>query len=180
MHLDLLEAHQSGRIRMVAARASDFFGPHVDGSAFGERFVSQVRAGRRVDILGDPDARHTVTYVPDLAAAMVTLASAPDAWGRAWHVPNSTTVTQREIVETAGRAAGTTPRVRAVARWQLRAIGMFSAPMRETVEMAYEFEHDFVVDHSDYTRHFGDRSTPLADAFAATMRSHASAVAGAA
>ncbi len=173
MHLDLLEAHQAGRVRMVAARASDFFGPHVDGSAFGERFVSQVRAGRKVDILGEPDALHTVTYVPDLATAMVTLASTPEAWGRAWHVPNAATVTQREIVEIAARAAGTTPNVRPVARWQLRAIGMFSAPMRETIEMAYEFEHDFVVDHSDYAHHFGDHSTSLEDAFAATMGSRA-------
>jgi nucleoside-diphosphate-sugar epimerase len=176
MHLDLLDAHQAGRIRMVVARASDFFGPHVDGSAFGERFASQVRAGKKVDILGDPDALHTVTYVPDLATAMVTLASTPEAWGRAWHVPNAATVTQREIVETAARAAGTTPKVRQVARWQLRAIGMFSAPMRETIEMAYEFEHDFVVDHSDYASHFGDHSTSLADAFAATMGSLASGV----
>ena len=180
MHLDLLDAHQAGRIRMVAARASDFFGPHVDGSAFGERFVSQVRASRKVDILGDPDALHTVTFVPDLAVAMVTLAATPRSWGRAWHVPNATAVTQREIVEIAARAAGTTPKIRPVARWQLRALGMFSAPMRETVEMADEFEHDFVVDHSDYVRHFGDHSTSLPDAFAATMRNEPSATRGAA
>ena len=76
MYLDLVDAHQAGRIRMVVARASDFFGPHVDGSAFGERFLSQVVAGRKVDILGDPDARHSVTFVVDLAAAMVRLAEA--------------------------------------------------------------------------------------------------------
>ncbi len=57
---------------------------------------------------------------------------------------------------------------------------MFSAPMRETVEMAYEFEHDFVVDHSDYADHFGDHSTPLADAFALTMGSAQVGIAGAA
>ena len=83
MYLDLVEAHQAGRIRMVVARASDFFGPHVDGSAFGERFVSQVTAGRKVDILGDPEALHSVTYVPDLGAAMVRLASEPGRRGDA-------------------------------------------------------------------------------------------------
>ena len=180
MYLDLVEAHLAGRIRMVVARASDFFGPHVDGSAFGERFISQVTAGKKVDILGDPEARHSVTFVPDLAATMVRLASAPESWGRAWHVPNAPAVTQRELVEIASRAAGTRPTIRRVARWQLKALGMFSAPMRETVEMAYEFEHDFVVDHSDYADHFGDHSTPLADAFAVTMRSEHVDVAGAA
>jgi nucleoside-diphosphate-sugar epimerase len=158
MSLDLVEAHQAGRIRMVAARASDFFGPHVDGSAFGERFVSQVRAGKKVDLLGDPDALHTVTYVPDLAAATVRLAGEPESWGRAWHVPNAPAVSQRELVELAARAAGTSPGVRRVARWQL-----------EMVEMAYEFEHDFVVDASEYVARFGDHSTDLAAAFAATF-----------
>ena len=57
---------------------------------------------------------------------------------------------------------------------------MFSAPMRETVEMTYEFEHDFVVDHSDYADRFGDHATPLEAAFAATMRSEHLDIAGAA
>ncbi len=180
MYLDLVEAHQNGRIRMVVARASDFFGPDVDGSAFGGRFVSQVRAGKKVDILGDPDALHTVTFVPDLAEAMVRLGEAPDTWGRAWHVPNAPAVSQRQLVDTAARAAGTRPTARSVARWQLKAIGMFSAPMREMVEMAYEFEHDFVVDHRDYTARFGDHATPLVDAFAETFRRNDAVTAGAA
>ncbi len=169
MYLDLVEAHQAGRIRMVVARASDFFGPHVDGSAFGDRFVSQVAAGKKVDILGDPEALHSVTYVPDLATAMIRLAGEPDSWGRAWHVPNAPAVTQRDLVAIAGRAARTEPVVRRIARWQLRALGLFVPPMRETVEMMYEFEHDFVVDHSDYAAHFGDHATPLDAAFEATM-----------
>jgi nucleoside-diphosphate-sugar epimerase len=173
---ELLEAHRSGRIRMVVARAADFVGPGTQ-SAFGTRFVSQVLAGGKVDVLGDPDTLHSVTYVPDLGAAMVRLASEPAAWGRAWHVPNAPAVTQRELVRMAAAAAGTTPSIRVVRRWQLKAIGTFVAPMREMVEMAYEFEHDFVVDHSTFAEAFGDRSTPLADAWAATIAAESSSTA---
>ncbi len=174
MWRDLLAAHESGRIRAVAARASDFFGPHVEGSAYGERFVSQVRAGKKVDLVGDPDATHSVTYVPDLAAAMVLLSSEPTAWGRAWHVPNAPAVTQRQLVELAGRAAGTTPTVRSIRGWQMRALATFVAPLREMIEMSYEFDHDFVVDHGDYATRFGDTATPLEDALAATFGALAS------
>ena len=180
MSLDLMEAHQAGRIRMVAARASDFFGPHVDGSAFGERFVSQVRAGKKVDLLGDPHTLHSVTFVPDLATAMIRLANEPDSWGRAWHVPNAPAVSQRELVELAARAAGTSPKVRRVAKWQIRALGTFVTPMREMVEMAYEFEHDFVVDHSQYVARFGDHSTDLTTAFDVTFGGKAFSERGAA
>jgi nucleoside-diphosphate-sugar epimerase len=171
MHLDLLEAHQRQRIRMVVARASDFIGPQVEASAYGERFVSQVNAGGKVDILGDPDSLHSVTFVPDLATAMIRLADEPTSWGRAWHVPNAPAVSQRELVAIAAHAAGTRPTIRRVTRWQLAAIGVFSKPMRETVEMTYAFEHDFVVDHSDYATHFGEQATPLDEALAAAVRS---------
>jgi nucleoside-diphosphate-sugar epimerase len=169
MHLDLLEAHRAGRVRMVVARAADFLGPGVDGSSYGARFVGQVRSGGKVDVLGDPDALHTVTFVPDLAAAMVELAHRPESWGRAWHAPNAPAVSQRELVRLAGQVAGTNPTVRPVKRWQLRALGLVSAPMRETVEMAYEFEHDFVVDDAAFTARFTTRATPLREALTATL-----------
>lgn len=180
MHIDLVQAHDSGRIRMVVARTSDFVGPHVDGSAYGSRFVSQVMAGRKVDLLGNPDALHSVTFVPDLATAMTRLADEPESWGRAWHVPNAPALTQRALVDLAGAAAGTRPTIRRIAPWQLKAFGVFSAPMRETVEMAYEFEHDFVVDHQDYAARFGDHATPLDQAFAATVRATDTTVEGSA
>jgi nucleoside-diphosphate-sugar epimerase len=168
MYRELVEAHRSGRIRMVVARAADFVGPGTQ-SAFGTRLVGQVLAGGKVDVLGDPDALHSVTSVADLAAAMVRLAGEPSAWGRAWHVPNAPAVTQRELVGMAAAAAGTSPSIRVVRRWQLRAIGTVVAPMREMVEMAYEFEHDFVVDHSAYADAFGAHATPLPDVWSATV-----------
>src|SRR6056297_317366 len=114
MWRELAAAHEAGRVRAVAARAADFFGPHVDGSSVGSRFFEALLAGKPVEVLGDPDTRHTVTYVPDLAEAMVRLGGAEDAWGRPWHVPNAPTVTQRELVRLAGEVAGVTSRVRRI------------------------------------------------------------------
>ena len=81
----LLAAHASGRAQCVAGRATDFFGPGVRVSALGERFWPALLAGKPVDWVGDPDARHSFAYLPDLAAAYVTLAQTPSALGRAWH-----------------------------------------------------------------------------------------------
>jgi hypothetical protein len=47
--------------------------------------------------------------------------------------------------------------------------GLFVPAARETVEMMYEFEKPFVVDHSKFTATFGDISTPLEDSIAATV-----------
>ncbi|MBM3799073.1 MAG: NAD-dependent dehydratase, partial [Actinobacteria bacterium] len=43
-------------------------------------------------------------------------------------------------------------------------------------EMLYEFEHDFVIDHSAYAAVFGDHATPLDESLAVTIdwfRQHA-------
>ena len=168
----LAVAHREGRVRTVAARAADFIGPGVEGSAVGERFFRALLTGRAVEVLGDPDALHTYTYVPDLAASMVTLAGAPDAWGRAWHVPSAPPVQQRHLVERAAALAGVRPQVRRVGPVALRLAGLFSPGAREMVELLHEFTDDFVVDHGDWSARFGTGPTPLDAALEATIASY--------
>jgi nucleoside-diphosphate-sugar epimerase len=52
----------------------------------------------------------------------------------------------------------------------LRAIGLFNPGIRETIEMLYEFEEPFVVDHSKFERAFGEQATPLREAIQSTVR----------
>jgi hypothetical protein len=46
----------------------------------------------------------------------------------------------------------------------IRAIGLVSPEIRETVEMAYQFDRPFVLDSSAAQETFGLRPTSLADA----------------
>jgi len=169
MWRDLEDAHHAGRVRVVAARASDFFGPGVDGSAVGARFFGPLAKGKAAAVVGDPDRLHTYTYVADYGEALVRLSETPRTWGRAWHVPNSPTITTRAFAARAAAIAGTGPRLRRLARWQLRLIGTVLPAVREMVEMLYEFEEDWVVDSSAYTAALGDHVTPLDAALAATI-----------
>ena len=52
----------------------------------------------------------------------------------------------------------------------LWALGLFNPALRETIEMLYEFEEPFVVDHSAFARAFGDQATPLREAIRRTVR----------
>ena len=169
MWRDLQAAHDAGRLRVVAARAADFFGPGVEDSAVGRRFFGPLAQGKVVRVIGDPDRRHTYTYVPDFGEAMVRLSATPEAWGQAWHVPNAPTITTRAFAARAAELAGTRLRVRETPRWQLRLLGRFVPPVGEIVEMLYEFEEDFVVDHTPYAALLGDHATPLDEALAATL-----------
>ena len=81
-------AHAAGDVPVVIARASDYFGPETADSVVGERFFGPIIAGKTYRAVGDPDAPHSVTYVPDFARAIVDLARHDEAFGGAWHVPN--------------------------------------------------------------------------------------------
>ena len=169
MWRDLLAAHEAGRLRVVAGRASDFFGPGVVGSAVGERFFRAVVHGKAAEVMGDPGRLHTYTYIADFGEALVRLSEQPGSWGQAWHVPSAPAVSTRQFAEMAAAVAGTQARLRRLARWQLALIGTFVPAIREMPEMLYEFEQDWVVDHAAYTALAGDHATPLEAAIRATV-----------
>jgi nucleoside-diphosphate-sugar epimerase len=170
MWRDLQEAHQAGRLRVVAGRASDFFGPDVEASAVGGRFFRALVRGKAAEVIGDPDRLHTYTYVPDFGEALVRLSEAPQVWGRAWHVPSAPAISTRAFADRAAAIAGSRARLRRLARWQLRLVGALRPDVGEMVEMVPEFERDWVVDHSAYAAILGEHATPLDTALAATVR----------
>ncbi|CAB4580948.1 MAG: NAD-dependent epimerase/dehydratase family protein [Actinobacteria bacterium] len=181
MAADLLEGHAAGRFRATFARASDFIGPEVTGSAMGDRVVPRVLAGKKVSLLGDVDAPHHLAYMPDVARTLVTIATDERAWGRPWHVPHAPAVSQRAMVQALAAAAGTTVEVASVPRVALRVLGVFSPMMRELQETLYQFERPWVADSTLTEQTFGLRATPIAEQAEATVawfRDRASVPAG--
>lgn len=169
---DLVAAHRSGVVRTAVVRSSDFFGPYVEGSAFGERFFPPLAAGKKAELYGLAERLHSVTYIRDLAQALVSVAADSTSWGRAWHAPTAPAQTMGRIVELAAQAARVNPRYRIVPAWQLRLFGLFSAGAAETVEMLYEFTEDFVVDSSAIEVRFDLTPTPLDSSIAETIAWH--------
>jgi nucleoside-diphosphate-sugar epimerase len=169
MSRELMEANASGKVRVAIGRASDFFGPRVLASAAGEQVFGRAVAGKSAQVAGDPDQPHTYTYAPDIGRGLVILGEREEALGRAWHLPSPETVTTRRFVETIFEEVGKPARVQAAPKILLRAMGIFNPPLRETLEMLYEFEEPFVVDHSEFERAFGIRATPLREAIKETV-----------
>jgi nucleoside-diphosphate-sugar epimerase len=170
MSEELMEAHKSGRVRVAIGRASDFFGPRVLTSAAGEQVFGRAVEGKSAQVAGDPDQSHTYTYAPDIGRGLVILGEREEALGQAWHLPSPETLTTRRFVEMIFEEAGRPARVQAAPKILLRALGMFNPGIRETIEMLYEFEEPFVVDHSKFEQAFGEHATPLKEAIGETVR----------
>jgi nucleoside-diphosphate-sugar epimerase len=175
---DAIRAHREGRVRVVEARASDYFGPGLtDASQLG-RVVPRILAGKSVRVLGNPDLPHSWTYVPDVTRALVTLATDPRAWGQAWHVPTAAPQTQREMIAGFAAMAGVAvPDVGSLPRLALRAAGIVSPTVRSLREISYQVDQPFVVDSSKFTQTFGQNPTSTREALGETVASWTSAVA---
>jgi nucleoside-diphosphate-sugar epimerase len=169
MTADLLAAAQSGRVRMTIGRASDFFGAGVTESTLGSRVFGNALAGKRADFIGNPSLPHTYSYVPDIAAGLITLGSDERAIGQIWHLPGPQTVTTRTLLDLVAADVGHPVVVRAIHTTVARAIGLVSPMMRGLAEMSYEFEQPFVLDTSKYEATFTSPTTPLATAISDTL-----------
>ncbi|WP_416404827.1 NAD-dependent epimerase/dehydratase family protein [Arthrobacter sp. LFS091] len=166
----LLKARREHAANTVSVVAGDFFGPRVKMAHAGERMVTPILSGKRLQFIGSANQPHSFTYVPDLAASMIAAAGKPEVWNSVLHAPTGAAVTQREIAVAHARAAGlTTPKVSAVPGWVLRAAGLVSTDMRELAELLYQFERPFVMDSSESQRILGLDPTPLPEAAATTM-----------
>ncbi len=164
-----------GRVRVTEARASDFFGPGVVESSFFGRNVDRLLAGRKVYLLGDPDAPHTWTYVPDVGRTLAVLGTDERAWGRPWHVPSGPARTQRELATRFCEIAGApAPRIGVLPPAAVSAAGLVSAQLRELKETRYQFDRPFLLDSTSCTRTFGLEATPLDEALSA-VATHATA-----
>lgn len=178
VRVDLLAARAASPTATVSVAASDFYGPMVRMAHAGERMVGAVLAGRTLRVLGDPDAPHSWTYVPDLAAAMIRAADDRSLWGSFLHAPTAPPVSQRELVGRYAAAAGVeAPRVAGMPTWALRAVGAVHRGTREMAEMLYQFQSPFVLDSVASQGRLGQAPTPLAEGAQTTVewwREHAS------
>lgn len=165
------ELHEQGRVKAVEVRASDFFGPGVtDGGHLAARVMPRLLRGKPVSTLGDPDAPHSWTYLPDVAGALVEVAGEERAWGHAWHVPTEPALSTREMVDRLAARAGTGPvAVRGLPPAVLGAASVFSPLIRELKEVRYQFDRPFVVDSSAYEAAFALRATPVDEQIRATV-----------
>lgn len=166
----LLAARDAHSTPTVSVAASDFYGPRVLTSHMGERVIAPILAGKPVRVLASADLPHSFTYVPDLAAAMITAAASPSLWNTVLHAPTAPAVSQREMIEMFSAAAQLpSPKVGTIPAWALRLLSAVPGPMKELGDTLYQFRYPYVLDSGRSEAILGQQPTSLVDGTAATM-----------
>ena len=169
MSQELRSAHDAAQVEVAIGRASDYFGPAALSSFLGDKVFGKALSGKAAQVIGDPDLPHSYSYTPDVAAALITLGTAPESVGQTWHLPVGETRTTRQVIDQVYRLAGHRPRIQAAGRTTLRLLGLVRPEMREYLHTIYQFSEPWVVDDSKFRTAFGGTCTPLDEALATTL-----------
>ncbi len=158
----LLEAHRAGKLQALVARSADFYGPGVRNvSILTETVFKPLSQGKKANWLGRDDKKHSFTYVPDAARATALLGNTPSAYGQVWHLPTAADpCTGREWIAHIAAALKTQPRYRVAGSGLVRLLGVFMPIMRETVEMLYQYDRDYIFDSRKFEAAFNIAPTP--------------------
>lgn len=157
----IFEAIEAGRIEALIARAADFYGPKNETSWLMETIAKPLHQGKRANILGAADKKHSFTYTPDAGRATALLGNTPDAYDQVWHLPtHPDTLTQAEWVDVFAKEMGiANPKYMEVPKFMVRLVGIFSPVMREFPEMLYQFDRDYFLDSSKFEERFDFKPT---------------------
>lgn len=136
-------------------RASDYFGSGAGSMAHaGDRLMQPVKQGKTAWVFGDPNVKHSWSYLPDIGQCLTLLATRPELSNRYWVAPFSGAASLQEL-------AGPEAKVRQISRVLIRFLALFNPMMKEMLAGAYMHDEPFLADDSAFCEASGFKPTPL-------------------
>jgi nucleoside-diphosphate-sugar epimerase len=167
----LMDEVKAGNITALIARAADFYGPATPLSIFSATVFENLAKGKKAQIMGNPNAKHSLSYTPDSGRATALLGNTESAYNQIWHLPSDENLlTLKQIVELAAKYFGVEPKYSEIKKWMVQMIGIFSKILKENVEMYYQFDSDYLFSSNKYDTQFNFSKTLDNEGFQETVR----------
>lgn len=159
----LLDAMQAQRLTALIARSADFYGPNVTNSFVDALVFGKLKDGKTANWLVNDRVKHSMTLTTDAARATAVLGNTPAAYGQTWHLPTDPDpLTGREFIERAAQAYGVAPNYFTLSKLMIWMGGLFNPIIRESREMLYQSDSDYLFDSRKFERQFFP-ATPYAE-----------------
>ena len=160
----LLEEVQQGNIEALIARSADFYGPKAGNTYLGPMIFDKLWAGKKPQLMLKADKKHSYSYTLVAARGMVILGNTATAYGQTWHLPTDQVVlTGAEFIELAAREFGQSKKYSVLSPSMINMAALFSSVVRESKEMMYQFDDDYLFESSKFETDFF-KATSYADA----------------
>lgn len=165
--LAMLSTAQGDGLDVTIARSADFYGPGASTSVFNSMVIEPVVAGKAPTWLMDATLPHSMTYTPDIGAALATLGTDPRARNAVWHVPTAPALTGREYLS---MAAGDGAAQKVMSKTMMRIGGVFMPIAREALELSYQSTEPYIFDSSKFESEFGVSATPYREGITRSLQ----------
>jgi len=169
----IMKASQEGRIKACIARSADFYGPSIQNtSLLTETVFKPLNEGKTANWLMNDRLKHSFTYTPDAGKATALLGNSEKAYGQVWHLPTAKDpLTGKEWISQIAEAMGKPTKHRVVSKFMVKLIGLFTPVMKESVEMLYQYDRNYVFDSSKFEEAFALKPTPYRQGIAEIVNS---------
>jgi nucleoside-diphosphate-sugar epimerase len=159
----LMDEVKAGNINASIARAADFYGTDNKNSFLDMMVLDNYANKKSAQWLGNPQKLHNFSYIPDMGKAMYLLGQHPESDNQVWHMPTAPALTGKQFIEMTAKIYKVKPKYFAINKFLLWAYGLFNKTVMGTVEMYYQYSHDYIFDSSKFEKAFNFKPTSYGD-----------------
>jgi nucleoside-diphosphate-sugar epimerase len=160
-----------GNIKAMIVRAADFYGPDTPLSFATVMIFDNLAKGKKAQWMLNDSVKHSLTYTPDAGKATALLGNTATAYNQVWHLPTDNKVLNgKEIIAIAAKEFGVSPKHMTLPRWMMRLVAMFNPIVRESIEMLYQSDSDYLFDSGKFDAAFAFPTTTYAQGIAETVK----------
>lgn len=161
----LMDEVKAGNINATIARAPDFYGAETMNSFFDMMVLSKFSKKQSAQWLGDPKTLHSFILIEDAAKAVALLGKNPQSDNQIWHLPTAPSVTGNELLNLAAKVFDTKPKYMKINKPMMQLFGLFSKPIKSSVEMFYQYANDYQFNSDKFQKAFNVKPTSYQDGF---------------
>jgi nucleoside-diphosphate-sugar epimerase len=174
----LLDEAKAGKLKAMIVRSADFYGPQARTSVPNILVFDKFAKGATASWLVNDSVPHSYTYTPDAAKSLALLADAESAWNQTWHIPTaSNPLAGRDFIPMVAKEFGVAPKYRVLSRPLIRVAGLFDSDIRESYEMLYQSDSEYLFDSTKFSKAFNFEPTSYAEGIRRTVSAYKSTVA---
>ncbi len=151
----LLDEISAGNLTAMICRSADFYGPNASNTFVLPMVFERLKKGKSANWIANANLKHSMTYTPDAGKAVALLANTESAFNQIWHLPtDKNALTGQQFIEQVAEYFSVKPNYSILSRWMMRAAGLFNPLAKESVEMLYQNEYEYLFDSSKFEKAF--------------------------
>ena len=161
----LMDEVKAGNINASIARGADFYGTENMNSFLDLMVIDKFAKKQRAQWMGDVNKLHNFSFIPDMGKAVYLLGQKPESDNQVWHMPTAAPLSGKQFIEMIAANYNVDPKYFAIKKFMLQLFGLFDPLVKGTVEMYYQYNHDYNFNSAKFEKAFDFKPTTYQDGF---------------